>query len=157
MPVLETDALHERQIDDEAAVIRAVSGRAVAAPADRQQDSERSREVDGLLHVRGAQAPHDHRWPAIDVAVPDSTCLVIAGLPRDDDLAAHSTPQTLDVSVVHSGTRAGQRGRSDCHGVFPSCPVEPDTYARRVGRLPSARQPVRILTSGGRSPDGRAG
>src|SRR5881397_1723341 len=97
---IHANAFHEREIDDETAVVGAIARRAVAATVNGNEDAERPREVDGLLNVRRAGAPDDEGRPAIDVTVPYASRLVILRLAVDDELAAQASPQVLDVGVV---------------------------------------------------------
>ena len=112
---IDADAFHEGQVDDESAVVRSVSGRAVAAAADGNEEPEQPREVDGLLDVRSTQAPHDERRATIDVAVPYAPRLFVLRLAGDDELAAQASSQALDVGVVQVGARPFERGGGDRH------------------------------------------
>ena len=51
---IDADALHRRQVDDQAAVVGAIAGRAVAAAAHRQRQVVRSREIHRPLDVGDA-------------------------------------------------------------------------------------------------------
>ncbi len=68
---IHANALHRRHVDDHAAVIRAVAGRAVPATAQREQKLVRSREIDRALDVGWPGASHDQGWTPVDVAIPD--------------------------------------------------------------------------------------
>src|SRR5262245_23743534 len=85
---IDANALHGRQIDDQAAVVGPVSRGAVASAANRNEQPEQAREVDRVLDVRDPCASRDEGRAAVDVAVPHAPRLVEAGVARDHELAA---------------------------------------------------------------------
>ncbi len=64
------NALHWRQVDDEAAVVGTVARRAVATAADRDSETMNTRKVHRALHIGNTGAAGNQRRPPIDVPVP---------------------------------------------------------------------------------------
>ena len=93
---VDANALHLREVDDHAVVARAPPGDVVGAAADRKRQVRIAREVDGGDDVRRGPAADDGRRTPVDDGVPDTACIVVAGVGRRDDVAAHRRAQAFD-------------------------------------------------------------
>ena len=82
------DAVHRRQIDDEAALDGAETRAVVAAPADGDREVRRPRELESGRDVGGGSAAHDHRRPLVDHGVVERPGLVVSGVVGQDYLPA---------------------------------------------------------------------
>ena len=90
---IHVDATHQREVDHEPAVEHAVPGRVVAAAPHRDLEPVRPRVVEGGGHVAGAEAPDDHRRPAIDEGVEAAARPVVAGIAGADHRPGHLSAQ----------------------------------------------------------------
>ena len=84
---VDVEAVHVAQVEDDAAVGRAVARRAVPAAADRQLQAGLARDLDDGLHVLDVRDPHDHGGPPVDVPVHDLARCVVVVVVRADDAA----------------------------------------------------------------------
>ena len=79
--------LQRAEIDDDAAVVGAETGRAVGATANAQVKTFSAGEGDDRSHVARARAAHDRRRSLVDHPVMDLAGLFVAAVPRSDHLA----------------------------------------------------------------------
>ena len=86
---VDADALHRREVDDDAAVGGREAGDAVAAAAHGDLEVLAARELDRAHDVGDARAADDERRAAVVGAVPDRARLVVARVAGRDHLAAH--------------------------------------------------------------------
>ena len=94
---VDLEALHVAEIDDDAAVDRAVAGRAVAAAPNGQLDAVIARVVDDGRDVVGVRHADDRRWAAIGGnGDEDRPGRVVVLVVRADDAAADRGPQVRD-------------------------------------------------------------
>ena len=77
-----TNAIHGRQVDHEAAITHGVASHAVAAPADRHEQVVGTRKIDGSDHVRYACAAGNQRRALVDHCVVDLAGLIVAFVAR---------------------------------------------------------------------------
>ena len=103
---VDANPLHQRHVDDHAAVVRSVAGRAMAAAAQREEQLVRTSEIDGVLHVGGTGAAYDQRWATIDISIPDPPCGFIARAVPQDELTADAAAKVIDVGVAQPGIGA---------------------------------------------------
>ncbi len=90
---IDADRLHRRQVDNQASIIGAIAGGAVAAASNRHQQAPRSRKIHSLLHVGSIHALHDHRRAAIDIAVPDPAGRLVALVTGQEHWPSKAGPQ----------------------------------------------------------------
>src|SRR4051812_38508755 len=88
---VDVDRPHPREVEHQATVADPVTGRAVTATTDREQQAVLAREVDRRDDVRAAAAPDDRRRPAVDHAVPDPARRIIAVIGGKDDAAVQAS------------------------------------------------------------------
>src|SRR5205085_7725296 len=74
------------------------SGDVVPAAPNGDRQSVLARVRDGGDHVRIAGATHDQRRTAVDHAVPDPTCSVVAAVTFGDHLSSHPLPQLVQLN-----------------------------------------------------------
>jgi hypothetical protein len=72
------DVFHQRQVDDQAAVDRTMTGDVVVA-----------REVDRGDHILYADRASDERRVAVDHSVPHGACFIVAGVAGVDQVTSH--------------------------------------------------------------------
>ena len=87
---------HQREVEDEAAVVHSIAGGVVAAALDREQQVLLTREVDPVDDVGGSRALQDQRRPAVDQPVPDRAGVVVPFVARAHDRAAGSLDESLN-------------------------------------------------------------
>ena len=75
---VDSDSLHRREVDHEAAVAQRLTADAVATRAHRYEQISLACEVDRRDDVGDAGAAGDPGWAAVDRAVPDRAGLVVA-------------------------------------------------------------------------------
>lgn len=86
-PALDPDALHREAVDDEV-VADGGAGDVVAAAADGDEQAVIAGEGDGGEDVGGAGAAEDEGRAAVDHAVVDRACRVVARIGGTDEAAA---------------------------------------------------------------------
>src|SRR5688500_137899 len=74
---VDVHVLHQRQVDDDAAVAECAAGNVVAAAAHGDEQLVLSGEADDALYVTRVDAAYDHRGFAVDHRVPDAAGLVV--------------------------------------------------------------------------------
>ncbi len=79
--------IHERKVDDQSAVVRAMTGYVVPAAADGQKKVVFAGESDCRHHICDAGATDNVRGPAIDHAIPDAALLLIGRIAGTNQLA----------------------------------------------------------------------
>src|SRR5439155_21324206 len=99
---VDDDRLQRAEVDDDAAVVRAEPGSAVAATAHRQVQPFVAGHADRGSDVGRPRAPHDRSRTLVDHAVVDLAGVVVTGASRRDHLAAYATPQPVDRSTRHA-------------------------------------------------------
>ena len=77
---VDIDALHQREVDNEAVVDRAVTGGGVPAGAHGDRQAVVAAVVHGGHHVSGGRAARDQRRMSVEEAVPDDSCFVVSGV-----------------------------------------------------------------------------
>ncbi len=87
---IDTDALHQRQIDDEAVVDAAKARAVVAAAANRDQEALLAAEVDGRDHIRRVDTAGDQARPLVDHPVVDSARVFVVW-----DILRYQVPANL--------------------------------------------------------------
>src|SRR5205807_282496 len=99
---VDADAFHGRQVDDDAVVVGAEAGDAVAAAAHGQVEPVLAGEVHSRHNVAGIDTADDDPRTAVDHAVVDASCLVVVGVVGGHHLAACLLAQLLD-RLPHTG------------------------------------------------------
>ena len=89
------DALHRREVDDDAVVAGREAGNAVAAAAHGDVEPLAAREADCVAHVGGIGAAGDHRRAGVMGAVPDRTSLVVGAVAGPDQLSVQPVLELL--------------------------------------------------------------
>ena len=100
------DALHRREVDDEAVIHGTHAGGAVPATSDGDRETVRSTKTDRRHDVRDVAALHDHPRVAVDHAVVDPASRVVVGIARADDPSAERPAQSLDGRLLKSSARS---------------------------------------------------
>jgi hypothetical protein len=72
----------------------------MAATSHGDQQAVCSGEADGLLHVGDPGAAYDEGRPPVDIPVPHTSRGLVASMIAPDHLAAHRTPEAIDVRVA---------------------------------------------------------
>ena len=112
---VDVQALHGAEVEDDAAVARAVAGEAVRAAADRQLEAGVAREQHRPDDVRRAGGPHDQRGVPIVVPVLDEPRDVVAFVVGRITVPVIPALKAADVGRAGGvvGRRAGEghRGR----------------------------------------------
>jgi len=85
---IDADALHRREVEDDAAVARAEAGDVVPAGADGDDELVPAGEAEACDHVRRAGAANDEGRPPVDHPVPDRAGGVVGVVAGDDERAA---------------------------------------------------------------------
>jgi hypothetical protein len=111
---IDVDAAHRRQVDDERVVPHAEAAGVVAAASHGQKRAALAREVHGGDGVGGVRAARDEARMAVDHAVVDGACVVVAGISGLDQLAPEGGPE-----LIGDEPRAG-RGGGRHRGLPPS-------------------------------------
>ena len=111
-PRVDTDALHRREVEDDAVVARAEAGDVVPAAADGDEEPLLAREPKTRDDVGGAGAANDEGRAAVDHPVPDRARLVVSGVARPDSRAAE---YLLELGEIEAG--CGER----CHTPIMCC------------------------------------
>ena len=83
---VDTDPLHRRQVNDQAAIIGSVTGGAMTPAAHRHQQGLLAREADRVPYIRGSPAARHQRGAPVDVAVPDPPGVLVAGIAGADQV-----------------------------------------------------------------------
>ena len=93
---VEVDLLELAQVDDDAAVRRAVAGIGVPAAADGELGAGLTSEAHDPRDVVGVRDPHDRARTRVDAAVRDGPSLVVVGIARDDHAAFEALAELVD-------------------------------------------------------------
>ncbi len=93
---IHVDALHTRQINDDAVVTRGKSGEIVPPTADRDGQTGGPGEPYGACHVGGVGAVDDQRRMLVDCAIPDLARHIVVRIPALDELATQRLPERLE-------------------------------------------------------------
>ena len=160
---IDVHVAHQGQVDDQAVVVAAEPGRAVAATADRELQPVLAREVHRSHHIRDLLSPDHRPRPPVEHAVVHPAGLVVTLVISGDDRAPHLIPQFIHPHrrppTVRSVTRRGQRPRP-VHSVRPPRPgshypfgLQPE-LARRHRQL-RGDGPVLLEPTGSSSAAGR--
>jgi hypothetical protein len=96
-------AAHLRQVDDQGVVRHPEAARAVAAAPDGDLHAVLAGEPDAGDDIGGVATAHDGGRVLVDHAVVDGAGLVVPGIRRHDQAAAHGGGQLLE--------RGGRNGR----------------------------------------------
>src|SRR5262249_12919077 len=88
-------AAQQRQVDDQGVVPYPEAGHAVTAAADGDLDAVLAGEPHARDHVGGVPAAGDGGGALVDHGVVDGACLVILGIPGQDQAAVHGGGQVL--------------------------------------------------------------
>ncbi len=91
------NALHQREVDHETVVANGIARDVVAAPADRDEQVVRARELDRLDDIVSRPAARDQRRLAIDRRVPDLSDLVVTRVARKK----HVSPEARFEPINH--------------------------------------------------------
>jgi hypothetical protein len=78
---------HPREVDHQAVVDRAVSGRVVTPAADSDLKGVRLRELEGAGDIRRIDAPSDRRRPPVDQQVEAEPRPLVLAISRREDVA----------------------------------------------------------------------
>ena len=98
---IDQEALHRGEVEDDAALRRAVTRQAVAAAPDRELETRLGREEHGPRDVGGVRRLDDDRRDAVEPAVVDLARLIEARVAGHDERAAQR------------GAEGGEAGRAD--------------------------------------------
>ena len=113
---VDTDPLHRRQVNDQAAIVGPVTGGAMAPAAHRHQQALRAREADCLPHISNPTAARHQRGTPVDVAVPDPPGGVVTGIGGADQLTPEHLAQAAHRFGAHRPDRISLL-RTDCSHV----------------------------------------
>ena len=97
---VDADALHAREVDHQAVVAGAEAGAVVAAAAHGEGQAVLAGEVDGADHIGHIDAAGNQRRALVDHAVVDLARLLVVGVARLDQLAAHTCAEILNGRAV---------------------------------------------------------
>ena len=92
------DVSHRAEVEHDGSLGDRGSGDVVPAAPNGDRQSVLARVRDGGDHVRIAGATHDQRRTAVDHAVPDPTCSVVAAVTFGDHLSSHPLPQLVQLN-----------------------------------------------------------
>jgi hypothetical protein len=99
---IDSNTAHRREVDDDATVTRAETGRAVGAAANREIEARLASGRHRSHHVGGVATPHDRGGATIDHRVVDRPRLVVTLVRGGHDVAANLLPKLLDVERAHA-------------------------------------------------------
>ena len=129
---IDVHAAHLGEVDDDPSVVDGVPGDVVRAAPDRHEQAVCTGESDSVDHVGRSMALHDQRRAPVDQPVPHGASLVVGGIARLDDDAAHPRCELLDPLRVDRRRCFGAHLRLLRH---PSGPAQ---STGEPGRAPSA-------------------
>jgi hypothetical protein len=109
---IDPDALHRRQVEDDAALANRQTREAVPATPDGDREAGRSGEPHRGDHVGRAGAARDERGEAIYRSVPDLALLVVGRIPGSNELSAKGTLEFAQSRLIEPGL-----GGDGAHGV----------------------------------------
>ena len=112
---IDVEALHRAEVEDDAAVVRAVAGEAVAAAADRQLETGLARQETVSATSAASAARTMSAGSTVVVRAVDLAGLVVLGAARQDDRAVQAGLEGFEVEGV-VGVGAG--GAEGFHGVL---------------------------------------
>src|SRR5262249_58208045 len=98
-----------------AAVAGSRAGGDAGAAARSHEQVVPAGEVDRLDDIGNASAADDEGGPAVDIAVPDASRMLVPVVARTDQLAAQAALQGVDGGIGEPGARSGD------HDVPPLC------------------------------------
>ncbi len=148
---IDVEALHRPEVEDDAAVVGAVAGEAVAATPDRQGQAGLASEDDGPRHVRGVRGADDERGVAVRVGAVDLPGGVVLRAAGHDDRSGQAGLEDVEVEVevVAEIGDVGEWVAEGFHRLAPWCGMSsgdrgvprwsPGVCARDSGR-PSGRR-----------------
>src|SRR5262249_49683084 len=87
---IDIDPGHVAQVDDQAAIGRAVADDAVAAAANRELIPISRCDFDDALHVGDARDAHDGRRTLVDAAIEDGAGLIVVRVVGSDDASSYT-------------------------------------------------------------------
>jgi hypothetical protein len=93
---IDVHAAHLGEVDDDPSVVDGVTGDVVRAAADRHEQAMFTSESDRVDHVGRSMALHDQRRAPVDQPVPYGASIVVRGIARLEDAAAHPCCELLD-------------------------------------------------------------
>jgi len=96
------DALHQREVNQQAAVDRGASGDVMSAALDGEREAAVAAEADRVADVGGIPAARDHRRPLVDQPIVHPARVVVAGIAGVEQLAAEAEGQIGNRCVRHS-------------------------------------------------------
>jgi hypothetical protein len=112
---VDSDGLHLRQVDDEAALARRVPRNAVATAPHRDREVVPHAEPHCCSHVRSRAASGDEGRPQVEGTVPDPARLVEAVVPGPQDCAGEPVERTVENR--HGSDRRGRRRHRAIPGI----------------------------------------
>ena len=107
---IDVEALHRAEVEDDAAVVRAVAGEAVAAAADRQREAGLARQDDGPGDVGRVGRADDQRRAPVGVRAVDLAGHVVVGAAGQDDRAVQTGLEGFEVERVVGLGAGGAEG-----------------------------------------------
>jgi hypothetical protein len=122
---IDLDLAQLRQVDHDRAVADRVPRDLVAAAANGDRKLVLAREAHGLDHVRRSGDAHHERRPAVDHAVPDAPCLVVALVGGPDHEPVEPRLERADL-VVGERDLAPVEGLHRLRHVVLLCMTPPD-------------------------------
>jgi hypothetical protein len=93
---VDSDRLHEREIDHQPAVAHGVAGDGVTTSAYRDEQVVLTGKAHSLYDVVSTRTAGDERRMPVDGAVPDAARFVVAFLVRPQECTPEPSPQILD-------------------------------------------------------------
>src|SRR5262245_42369891 len=84
---VDPDALHRRQVDYQPLIADRVAGDTVSAGTDCDEQVALASEPDGRDHIGDARAAGNAGWVAVERAIPDPACGIVAGASRQQKLS----------------------------------------------------------------------
>ena len=106
---VDVEALHRAQVEDDAALVGAVAGQAVAAATDRQLEPRLAGDEDGARDVGGIGGADDQCRARVAERVVDEPSFVVVRAARQDDRAAQVGLEGVEVEdVVDVGADAAE-------------------------------------------------
>src|SRR5688500_8724323 len=115
---IDADALHQRKVNDEAAVTNREAGVAVPPATHGEKEAIVLGELHGRDDVGHASASRYKGRETIDRSVPHLASILLAGVLRAEQLAPEPLLQPRDVQCSHR-----RKFRSVCHGYHSSLPT----------------------------------
>jgi len=121
---INTDALHPRQVNHEAALTHRVASDVVAPATHGHQQVVSTGEVHRVDDVRHARTPRKQRRFPVDHAIPDLAGVLIASLPRTQQRAPQPRVEVVDGGFLEDSFLEHRAPRRDnllvCHDASPS-------------------------------------